>query len=151
MQLIKETLSDYINEVESIVKVNKLTDIVKHLQGADFFAVLSAYQKGKTNEENSESTGTLEKKLKSFSPKVIPITGEWDKNIPEKSFFVLKPENASHKSFLKTIKKISKEFNQESFLYSKKGDIIIVNNDNTINDIGDDLNITHSYAGFKFE
>ena len=136
---------------ESIVKVDNLTDIVKHIQTTEHFAVISAYQKGKTNEENSRATLQLEKLLNSFSPKVIPLTGEWDENIPEKSFFVLQPEKFTPESFLKIIKNISDKFGQESFLYSKEGDIIIVNKDNSIDDIGDDLNITNSYVGFKFK
>jgi MinD-like ATPase involved in chromosome partitioning or flagellar assembly len=142
---------EVLNEIETIVNVNKLSDIVKHLQGKENFAVISAYQKGKTNEENSQNTKKLLKYIKGFSPKVIPLTGEWDKNIPEKSFFVLQPEDMKSKDFLSKIKKISDAFNQDSFLYSKKSDILIVNKDKSVDDIGDDLNITNSYVGFKFK
>lgn len=150
-KLIKESIDSYLNEIETIVNINKLSDIVKHLQGKENFAVISAYQKGKTNEDNSKNTKKLLKVLKKMSKKVIPLTGEWDENIPEKSFFVLQGENMKHLDFFKKIKKISDFFNQDSFLYSKESDIIIVNKNNSIDDIGDDLNISNSYVGFKFE
>jgi len=148
--LIKESIKSYLNEVETIVKIDKLNDVIKHLQGKENFAVVSAYQKGKTNEENSKNTKKLLKVLNKISGKVIPLTGEWDENIPEKSFFVLQ-DKMTHADFFKKIKKISDFFNQDSFLYSKESDIILVNKDDSIDDIGDDLNITNSYVGFTFK
>ncbi len=149
--LIKESIKSYLNEVETIIKIDKLTDVIKHLQGKENFAVLSAYQKGKTNEDNSNNTKKLLKVLKKISGKVIPLTGEWDENIPEKSFFVLQGKNMDHNEFFNKIKKISNFFNQDSFLYSKESDIILVNKDDSIDDIGDELNITNSYVGFTFK
>lgn len=150
-KLINESIDPYLNEIETIVNINKLSDIIKHIKGKENFAIISAYQKGKTNEENSKNTKKLLKVLKKISKKIIPLTGEWDVNIPEKSFFALQGDNMEHLIFFKKIKIISDFFNQDSFLYSIESDIIIVNKNNSIDDIGDDLNITNTYVGFKFK
>ena len=148
-KIVKESLVDFLNEEETIASMKDLSVIVKN--GQKCFAILSAYQKKTTNEENATNTVKLQKILKKISPKVLPVTGEWDHNIPEKSFFALKPEDEDCKKFRKKIHKIADHFNQESYLYSIKGDIVIDYVNGKVDDIGDDLSITNSYVGFKFE
>ena len=148
-KLVRESL---ITEEESVIPVNNLKDMIQHLQGGeDCFAIISAYQKDKTNEENSLLTHQLKELLEKRSTKVIPLTGEWDENIPEKSFFVLKPDSKSCEDFKIDMDEIARSYNQESYLFSLRGDILIHYTNGETDDIGDDLNVTNNYVGFKFE
>lgn len=151
MKLVKESLEEILNEEETLTEITKISDIIKSLKGDECFAIISAYQKDKTNEENSKNTEELLNILNKTSPNVIPLTGEWDENIPEKSFFALKPDNKSCDEFKNEMKELAKKYNQESILYSLEGDIVIIYTNGKVDDIGDDLNVTKTYVGFKFE
>ncbi len=148
-KLVTESLVDFLNEEETIASAKDLKVIIKN--GKKCFAIMSAYQKDSTNEENGKNTKKLHKILKKISPKVISVTGEWDDNIPEKSFFALKPEKDDCKVFRNKIKKVATHFKQESYLYSLKGDIVLFYINGKVDDIGDELKVKNKYVGFKFE
>lgn len=147
--LVTESLIDFLNEEETIASIEDLKIIIKNEKKC--FALISAYHKGSTNDDNAKNTKKLHRILDKISPKVLSLTGEWDENIPERSFFVLKPEKEKCKNFRKKIEKIAKHFEQESYLYSIKGDIVIFYLDGKVDDIGDDLKVKNKYVGFKFE
>jgi 2'-5' RNA ligase len=146
-----DDIAPWLYEEESIVTYNELDDIVKGLN-AECFAIISAFVKGKSNNYNSKATKLLfDRVLKPLSTKIIKLTGQWDVNVYETSFFVLKPENMDCNNFMGLIERTALIFGQESYLWSDNGDIILNYTDGSEDDIGDDLKITNSYVGFKFE
>ena len=140
-----------MGEEETIVPYTDLDDIVKELN-AECFAIISGFVTDKSNNYNSKATELLHNKvLKPLNTKIIKMTGQWDANVLETSFFVLKPEDMDCDKFKDLMMKTAQTFKQESYLWSDNGDILINYTDGSVDDIGDDLNVTNSYVGFKFE
>ena len=135
-------------ENKSIVQMDKLDDVYNYVQSG-CFGILSAFKNNATPEQNSKHTIELKKILNQFNP--IKIIGQWNSETPEISFIIQKPKNINCTKFEQELKKISDHFNQEAFIFSRDGDVILHHHDDSITDINDHFKIADKYFSFKFD
>lgn len=135
---------------QSIIHAKQINDILQYIESG-CFGILSAYHKDNTIPENEKHTRKLKRILKKANYQPLRIIGQWSTESNEISYVVQKPDNMSCAEFEDSLKEIAQDFDQDAFVFSRNGDVILINKDGSIKDIPDDFQIKDTFFGFTFK
>lgn len=135
---------------QSIVDRSQIDDVLKYIKSG-CFGIISAFQTHSSIPDNEKRSVLLKTRLTQAKYQPIRIIGQWSAESNEVSYVVQKPESMTCREFEASLMKLAQDFNQDAIVFSRNGDVIIINTDGSIKDIEDDFRIKNKFVGFTFE
>jgi len=139
-----------LEEDQTIVSdedANKLENIFD-----DYVGIVSPHQL-EDNERNNKASKELKNLLNKFKFEYVIGIGEWDNDTDthEQSYIIKKLASLTPKEFFNIVSMIAKKFEQEAFIYGKKGNFILYYVDGKKEKIGTDIEFEdQDYKAFDF-
>jgi hypothetical protein len=135
---------------QSIIPTDQIRT-VKDYVNSGCFGILSAFKDDSTFEENEDRSFELKSVLKDANYNPIKIIGQYDSDSNETSYIVEKPDSMTNEEFEDSLAEFAQDFEQESFLFSRDGDVILIFADGKIKDVSDTFKIDDTYVSFTFD
>ena len=133
---------------QSIIPTDKVRTVRDYVDSG-CFGIMSAFRDNYTFEENEKRSLKLKKVLQNWNP--IKIIGQYKADSNETSYIVEKPDAMTCEEFEDALCEFAQDFEQESFVFSRDGDVILIFADGKIQDISDTFKIDDTYVSFSFD
>lgn len=149
---------NYLLDKETILVTEAgLSRIIMKIKNNDF-AVITAYRDEYDKQENIKRNRSLRSEFNKRKMGVYPLIGHWKecqipdvdykdcpsnqlKDVIERSFLVIKPDDMSIDEFKNLIKSLTKKYNQDGSVISINGKINIIEKSGNMFKIGDKLTL----------